>query len=419
MGVFLRKSFSAGPIRFNLSKSGIGMSAGVKGLRYSVGPRGVGVSAGRKGVYFRKTLSSGSTARSTPSAFAKTTNRSVEPAVPTPKEKWDAYQSKKAESPLNPGGYPLAIGLGIVALFSLFITVVFAVISLSAGAFGMFWTVIWSLLAALAYWRKSEKIKRFKRHETALSNLTTTEDLEKLKELRTSFVGLSKTEWEGRHRFIYSRLFEVALEDGIDASEMALLKEVSKILWVNPHLVHEAKIKERMWECMADGTVTKEEEGAINQLLEICEIPADKLKAETSALQQFVAVRPIQHGNLPSIESDISLQRGELCHHQTSGSLLEKKILRSYTVDGEKHKEEGLTVNKEGRIYITSKRVLIVGDGTTSIPHSKILDAEIDPDNDVISITKDGRQKPLFLRVPDLIYTGVVLEAASTSPDLD
>lgn len=94
-----------------------------------------------------------------------------------------------------------------------------------------------------------------------------------------------------------------------------------------------------------------------------------------------------------------------------------KKILRTYTIDGEKHKEEGLSISKEGSIYITSRRVLIVGDGTTSIPHSKILDAEIDPDNDVISITKDGRQKPLFLRVPDLIYTGILLEAVSTHPD--
>jgi hypothetical protein len=142
-------------------------------------------------------------------------------------------------------------------------------------------------------------------------------------------------------------------------------------------------------------------------------------RTTVQGLHQFVAARSIQDGNLPSIASDISLQKGEYCHHQTSGSLLEKKIMRTYTIDGEKYKEEALTVSKDGRIYITSKRVLIVGDGTTSIPHSKILDAEIDPDNDVISITKDGRQKPLFLRVPDLIYTGILLEAVSTAPDVD
>lgn len=61
MGVYFRKSMSVGPLRFNLSKSGIGMSAGVKGLRVGMGPRGGYVHAGRGGIYYRQTL--GSTAR--------------------------------------------------------------------------------------------------------------------------------------------------------------------------------------------------------------------------------------------------------------------------------------------------------------------------------------------------------------------
>jgi hypothetical protein len=60
--------------------------------------------------------------------------------------------------------------------------------------------------------------------------------------------------------------------------------------------------------------------------------------------------------------------------------------------------------------------VLIVGGGTSSIPHDKTLELEIEPDNDVISVTKDGRQKPLFLRTSELIYTGILLEAISTKP---
>ena len=47
MGVTFRKSISAGPVRFNLSGSGIGMSVGVKGLRVGTGPRGGYVRAGR------------------------------------------------------------------------------------------------------------------------------------------------------------------------------------------------------------------------------------------------------------------------------------------------------------------------------------------------------------------------------------
>ncbi len=57
MGSFyLRKSVRAGPFRFNLSKSGIGVSAGVPGFRIGTGPRGNYIHAGRGGVYYRASL---------------------------------------------------------------------------------------------------------------------------------------------------------------------------------------------------------------------------------------------------------------------------------------------------------------------------------------------------------------------------
>jgi hypothetical protein len=59
MGFYLRKSIKVGPIRFNLSKSGVGVSAGVTGFRIGTGPRGNYVHMGRGGIYYRKTLPSG------------------------------------------------------------------------------------------------------------------------------------------------------------------------------------------------------------------------------------------------------------------------------------------------------------------------------------------------------------------------
>lgn len=66
MGFYLRKSISVGPLRFNLSKSGIGVSAGVTGLRFGVGPRGNYVHMGRGGLYYRATLPPSSSTRSSP-----------------------------------------------------------------------------------------------------------------------------------------------------------------------------------------------------------------------------------------------------------------------------------------------------------------------------------------------------------------
>ena len=61
MGFYIRKSISVGPFRFNLSKSGIGVSAGLKGLRFGTGPRGNYIHMGLGGLYYRKTFPSGVT----------------------------------------------------------------------------------------------------------------------------------------------------------------------------------------------------------------------------------------------------------------------------------------------------------------------------------------------------------------------
>jgi hypothetical protein len=58
MGFFLRKSIKFGPLRINLSKSGLGLSGGIKGARISAGPRGPQLNVGRKGIYYRKQLGS-------------------------------------------------------------------------------------------------------------------------------------------------------------------------------------------------------------------------------------------------------------------------------------------------------------------------------------------------------------------------
>ncbi len=57
MGFYLRKSVSAGPFRFNLSSSGLGVSAGVKGLTVGTGPRATYVHMGAHGLYYRTSLS--------------------------------------------------------------------------------------------------------------------------------------------------------------------------------------------------------------------------------------------------------------------------------------------------------------------------------------------------------------------------
>lgn len=46
-------------------------------------------------------------------------------------------------------------------------------------------------------------------------------------------------------------------------------------------------------------------------------------------------------------------------------------------------------------------------------PHQKVLDVEINQDEKLIEIVKDGRQKPVYIKVPDAVYAGMLIEMLS------
>jgi len=56
MGFYFRKSLNFGGLRFNFSKSGLGVSVGFKGFRLGSGPKGNYVHMGRHGFYYRAVL---------------------------------------------------------------------------------------------------------------------------------------------------------------------------------------------------------------------------------------------------------------------------------------------------------------------------------------------------------------------------
>lgn len=74
MGFYLRKSFSFGPLRLNLSRSGLGASVGIKGARVGLGPRGSYVHAGREGLYYRRNLNARESNQFAPPARKKSSS---------------------------------------------------------------------------------------------------------------------------------------------------------------------------------------------------------------------------------------------------------------------------------------------------------------------------------------------------------
>ena len=94
MGFYIRKSFSLGPFRLNVSKSGFGVSTGIKGLRYGIGPKGHYIHMGRGGIYYRQSLSSSSTR---PNNFEDHSKKSIEPEMKAI-DSGDVFQMKDASA---------------------------------------------------------------------------------------------------------------------------------------------------------------------------------------------------------------------------------------------------------------------------------------------------------------------------------
>jgi hypothetical protein len=72
MGLTFAKSLRFGPLRFNISGSGIGISGGIPGLRIGVGPRGAYVAGGKAGFRYRKSLGANRSAQRQPSNASQT-----------------------------------------------------------------------------------------------------------------------------------------------------------------------------------------------------------------------------------------------------------------------------------------------------------------------------------------------------------
>ena len=92
MPFYIRKAFSTGPLRLNLSKGGLGFSVGIKGARIGLNSKGQAyVHGGRHGVYYRKNLT-GSSSRDKTKTHAGSTLRIFEDTGVTysPPERFEA-----------------------------------------------------------------------------------------------------------------------------------------------------------------------------------------------------------------------------------------------------------------------------------------------------------------------------------------
>ncbi|MGY1705318.1 DUF4236 domain-containing protein [Geodermatophilus sp. SYSU D00697] len=151
MGLRVGTSLRAGPFRFNISSSGLGVSAGVPGFRVGTGPRGNYVRVGGNGISYQATLGGSATRRQTGSRSPNAGSTSpaggaatavlLEDTTGTSVQQLVATGSDDLVDQLNASAsrQPLAVWVGLTAL----------IIAITLGAVGL---VVLLLALPLVIW---------------------------------------------------------------------------------------------------------------------------------------------------------------------------------------------------------------------------------------------------------------------------
>ena len=422
MGFYIRKAFSAGPIRFNLSKSGIGISAGVTGARIGRSPGGrTYVHGGRWGLYYRKTLSSGSGSgrsrggtRRSPAASAgapieltEDTGVTYASAVAQPESRITAaLVAPDRRSPPTYTGYAL-VGLVVgVALPSFLPAVALPVVAgvwiahavartrkMKAGE-------SYGGLIAAAFVSADPGAKRAALEAARRDPALTPDDRRYFEQQEYRALIETVTAKAAEDPGVFDRFAAAETLVDIDPAYRRLARLDA---YLRAHI-----------EAVSDHDLTEAEEEALARTRTAFGLTDEELADELALLDDLTELRAIRDGELPVVRAQTRLTRREVCHFEGEGRLLKRRLLRSFSEDGQRYKVRGYLVHKEGTLIVTSRRVALVHQGVTSYPLAKILDVEVDQDRALIILTRDRVATPTFITTPDALRAGAILAALTT-----
>ncbi len=428
MGFYLRKSFSAGPLRLNLSKSGLGVSLGVPGARVGISSTGRGyVQAGCGGLYFRKSLGSPSTDTSAsrlletglsepedPFTISADTNVTY-PLASIPSSSLPTLESTLRRTKLSVAIYllfpTLAVIVGAILRNQVFLSPqvrTFATIVLAALL--SLWPV-----PMIHAWRKN---RRGEALGTRLDErFSTTEELSptEIAELRSAISDprITDSDREYYEKTSYLNVLERIVTDGrVSDEEKALLHQIRQLCNLTDAFSGESHLnvfRKVYLDCVADHELTEEEEEALRHIREALEIAERAVLPELGFVEHLKEIRSILSGALEPIKPTVSLPEGEVCYHQGDARLLKIKTVRSFQSAGQRYKVRAPVVEKEGVLLITDKRLLLIHDGTTSIPLKKLLHVQLDYDRNLLALTKDGSSSALYITTPDAYRASAIL----------
>ena len=356
MGFYLRKSFRAGPIRFNLSKRGIGASFGVTGARVGLSSRGRAyVHGGRGGLYYRKSIggrgagraggerAEGGRAGAEPARGGRAP--AARPAAPGPIELTEdtgvTYgalpQQEQAPETIDepvrsaPPTYGW-LALGAVAAGLLLPSPFPAVVA----------ALVFAGLVALG----ARRGKRRAAGDTygglldarvAAADPITDDERSAIDAARRD-PALTPADARYFEERAYLGLLEDATANGAsDPRALERLDEVDGLVGLDPAFRRRARLdaySRAHVEAVSDHDLTEAEEEALDRVRAAFELTDEELADELTLLDRLRELRAIRDGDLPVVDSTVKLTSREVCHLEGEGRLLKRRLLRSFSRTG-------------------------------------------------------------------------------------
>lgn len=377
MGFYIRKSFRAGPVRLNLSKSGLGVSAGVKGLRVGSGPRGSYIHAGRGGLYYRKKLGSNT-----------------------------KYKSASQDST----GLLGIIG-GIIALVIVIYVVQWFV---ENPAVFIFLVTVVALIVGFLFYKIISRSKAIEEYKKTLDEVFVLETNEFNKDNLTRIKGKlinnnCRTEAENIEKNIYNAVLDKIIDDNeITPTEKEAIQNLESIFSISDSYKNETKLeifKSYYLNTIEDRLITNSEIDTLDNIVEGLGIDRSDIKEEMQTVQEIIRMQGLKHPLPPLSTVPITIQKSETAFYGSVGKVLSrKKAPRNSSSEYE------YSIRKEGNLVVTNKRVLVVKEGTTSINIADILDIDVDIDNKFILISKGKSATPTIIQTEEALFCGKIID---------
>lgn len=385
MGFYLRKSFRAGPLRLNLSKSGLGVSAGVKGFRVGSGPRGGYVHAGRGGLYYRQSLGKGSrTSKTQPEAH----------------------------------GCLLLICVGVAVWLAILVVEWFVKNPV------VFWAIIvvtTAVFLSISY-RSYAKTKAFSKFKTMLDEIfilntlpPTPENLQEVRRLRSGVIEhddlrpkIAKLEADVYHGLLDKIIDDKAItpeeKDYIEKLEslMGSLDEAGKIE-IKKDIFHSLYL-----EAIEDRKITPEEITTLKNIGWGLGLTQGDLEHEMSVIDEIRRMQDLALPLTPLDSVPVKIQKSEVPYYVGHAKILSRKKTSKGDDSGYDY-----SVQRDGDLVITDKRVLVVDQGTTAVKLSEILDVDVDLDKSLIVVSKGSSSRPVLIQTAEPLYCGRVIDLLS------